>query len=253
MTAPFLRLLLPLLALGCGLLTHHVEPLGALWVLLLLGWLFIGERYLPTVVWWFGGLAFGVLFAAHLLPGFSVTTLWEARQLAHDSPPYALRLAWDKGLLGLCLLAWWLGRPRLPALNPLLALSAATLTLVAIPLLALALGLVGWQPKWPDALWQWVLINLGVSVLAEELLFRAWLQDGLVKRLGAGAGILLTALLFGAAHLPFGPMFALLATCSGLGYGLAFHYSGRLWPAVLLHGSVNLLHLLLLSYPLRMA
>lgn len=253
MTSLPLRLLLPLLALGGGLVTSYVEPLGVLWVLLFLAWLLLGERYVPQLLWWLGGLIFSVLLAAHLLPGFSVTTVWEPHQLAHDSPPYALRLAWDKWLLGLCLLVWWLGRPRAPTLSPQLALSAAALTLVAVPLFALALGLVGWQPKWPTALWQWLLINLFVSVLAEELLFRGWLQSLLVERLGAAIGIALTALLFGAAHLPFGVAFALLAGISGLGYGLAFHYSGRLWPAVLLHGCVNLLHLLLLSYPLRMA
>ena len=90
-------------------------------------------------------------------------------------------------------------------------------------------------------------------VLAEELLFRAWLQPMLVARLGVARGIALTALLFGAAHLPFSPLFALVAGVAGLGYGLVFHLSGRLWPALLLHAAVNLTHLLLLSYPLRSA
>ena len=37
----------------------------------------------------------------------------------------------------------------------------------------------------------------------------------------------------------------------GLGYGLVFHLSGRLWPAMALHLAVNLCHVLLLTYPLR--
>lgn len=124
-------------------------------------------------------------------------------------------------------------------------------TLIGVPTLALALGLVTWQPKWPDGLWLWLLINLGVAVLAEELLFRAWLQPCLVKRLGIWPGVLLTAALFGAAHIPFSPLFALVAAVAGLGYGLTFHYSGRLHLAIALHGAVNLTHMLLLSYPLR--
>jgi len=44
-----------------------------------------------------------------------------------------------------------------------------------------------------------------------------------------------------------------VATCAGLGYGLAFHYSGRISLAIALHAAVNLLHLMLLSYPLRLA
>ena len=45
---------------------------------------------------------------------------------------------------------------------------------------------------------------------------------------------------------------ALVAGIAGLGYGLLFHYSGRLSLAIALHLAVNLLHLLLLSYPLRL-
>ena len=87
--------------------------------------------------------------------------------------------------------------------------------------------------------------------MAEELLFRGILQRWLVQRLGAVAGIGLTALLFGAAHWPFSPLFAAVAVLAGLGYGLVFHVSGRLWPAMALHLAVNLCHVLLLTYPLR--
>ena len=87
----------------------------------------------------------------------------------------------------------------------------------------------------------------------KELLFRGLLQPALIRRLGAWPGLLLTAALFGAAHLSLGPLFALLAGVAGLGYGLALHYSGRLSLAIALHGAVNLLHILLLSYPLRLA
>ncbi|ERI53505.1 hypothetical protein N878_15260 [Pseudomonas sp. EGD-AK9] len=113
--------------------------------------------------------------------------------------------------------------------------------------------MVGWQPKWPDGLLLWLAVNLGVAVMAEELLFRGLLQRALIRRLGAWPGLLLTAALFGAAHLPFSPLFALVAGIAGLGYGLALHYSGRLSLAIALHGAVNLLHILLLSYPLRLA
>ncbi|MOA35810.1 CAAX amino terminal protease self- immunity [compost metagenome] len=122
-----------------------------------------------------------------------------------------------------------------------------------MPLLALGTGLVGWQPKWPEILWPWLAVNLLAVVLAEELVFRGLLQPLLVARLGARYGVLLTALLFGAVHLPFSPLFAVLATLAGLGYGLAFHYSGRISLAIALHLAVNLCHLLLLSYPLRLA
>ncbi|MBD9424419.1 CPBP family intramembrane metalloprotease [Pseudomonas sp. PDM15] len=248
-----LRLLLPMLALGMGLALGFIEPLGLALSAVFIVWTLFGEQQLPRWLWWSGVLLGGIALAAHLLPGFQPTPLWPPRQLSDDAPPYALRLSWDKLLLGLTLLAWWLGRPQRPAVNPRLAVLAGLITLLAVPLAALALGLVGWQPKWPQQLWLWLVVNLGVAVLAEELLFRALLQQALVARLGTFGGLIGTALLFGAAHLPFSALFALVALLAGLGYGLVFHYSGRLWPAVALHAAINLSHVLLLSYPLRSA
>ncbi|WP_252274103.1 CPBP family intramembrane glutamic endopeptidase [Pseudomonas subflava] len=246
-----LRLLIPVPALGMGVAFGFVDATGLALTALYFCWILFAEDVLPRWLWWSGGLLGGIALAAHLLPGFEPTLLWPPRQLSADAPPYALRLSWDKLLLGLILLAWWLGQPsRQPArMGRMLAVGAATL--LAVPLLALGLGLVGWQPKWPEQLWLWLMVNLGITVLAEELLFRAWLQGALMARLGVVGGVALTALLFGAAHAPFSALFAMVATVAGLGYGLVFHLSGRLWPALLLHGAVNLLHLLLLSYPLR--
>jgi membrane protease YdiL (CAAX protease family) len=248
-----LRLLLPVLALGMGLALGFIEPTGLALSAVFIVWVLLGERLLPRWLWWRGGLLGGIALAAHLLPGFQATPLWPPHQLSDDAPPYALRLSWDKLLLGLTLLAWWLGQQPRPAMRTGLAVLAGLVTLFAVPLAALTLGLVGWQPKWPQQLWLWLAVNLGVTVLAEELLFRAWLQPALVARLGTFAGLVATALLFGAAHLPLSPLFALVALLAGLGYGLVFHCSGRLWPAVVLHTAVNLTHVLLLSYPLRSA
>ncbi|MBC9250172.1 peptidase [Pseudomonas alcaligenes] len=248
-----LRLLLPVLALGLGVAFGFIQPIGLALAGACIAWFLLAEDLLPLRLWWLLGLIAGIALAAHLLPGFSATAIGEPQQLAADSPAFALRLSWDKLLLGLTLLAWWLGQPAQTPRQPRLALLVALLTLLLIPLLALALGLVGWQPKWPASLWTWLALNLGVAVLAEELLFRAWLQPVLVARLGAWPGVLLTAALFGATHIPFSPLFALVAGVAGLGYGLVFHYSGRLWPALALHGAVNLLHFVLLSYPLRVA
>lgn len=247
-----LQLLFPLIVLALGQGLGGIEVGALLAGVAYAGWIF-AERQLPAPLWLPVTLISSVALAAHLLPGFSPTPLGEAQKLSPDAPPYALRLSWDKLLVGMTLLAWWLGRPAQPAPSPRLAWLAALATLLAVPLLALGLGLVGWQPKWPELIWEWLAVNLLVTVLAEELVFRGLLQPALVSRLGARNGILLTAALFGAVHLPFSPLFAVLAGLAGLGYGLAFHYSGRLSVAVALHLAVNLCHLLLLSYPLRLA
>lgn len=248
-----LRLLLPALCLATGFALGYIQVPGLAAGAALCALLLYADQLLPRAVWTALSLLACLALAAHAVPGFSATPLWPARQLSVDAAPYALRLSWDKLLVGVTLLAWWLGQSvQRPALSSGVWLTAA-LTLLAVPLLAVTLGVVGWQPKWPEQLWLWLAVNLGVAVLAEELLFRGLLQRYLVGWLGAWAGIGLTTLLFAAVHLPFSPLFALVAGVAGLGYGLIFHFSGRISLAIALHGAVNLLHLLLLSYPLRVA
>ncbi|WP_275544814.1 MULTISPECIES: CPBP family intramembrane glutamic endopeptidase [unclassified Pseudomonas] len=248
-----LRLLFPALTLALGTGLGFIEPIG-----LLLGSLFVmllltGERYLPKWRWLPLILLGGIALAAHLVPGFRPWQLWPPRLVSPDATPYALRLSWDKLLLGSALLGWWLGQTRRPVISLKYAGLVCLATLLLVPVSAIALGLVAWQPKWPQGLLLWLAVNLGVAVLAEELLFRGVLQPALVGRMGTWPGLLLTAGLFGAAHLPFSVLFAVVATCAGLGYGLAFHYSGRISLTIALHAAVNLLHISLLSYPLKLA
>ncbi|GAB3485175.1 CPBP family intramembrane glutamic endopeptidase [Azotobacter salinestris] len=249
------RLLPPVLVLLAGSLAGGIQPAGLLAGSLFVAWIFHARPYLAEGPWRAGALLASLALAAHLLPGFTPLWLAEPRQLSPDAPAYGVRLSWDKLLLGATLLGWWwtetTTRARARAW-PYRAWACALATLLGVPLLALAMGLVAWQPKWPAELPVWLAVNFGVTVLAEELLFRGLLQDVLVQRLGTALGITLSATLFGLAHAPFSLPFALLAGVAGLGYGGVMQLSGRLATAVLLHGAINLLHFLLLSYPLRL-
>lgn len=248
----YLRLALPFCALALGVACGFVQLPGALATLAFMA-LVLGPWPASTHSWRLLVTLYAVLLAAHVLPGFTPWNIQPAQMISADAAPYQLRLSWDKWLMGLTLLAWWLGQPRTAAKQPSRVAPLFILTALMVPALALALGLVAWQPKWPTLLWPWLAINLGVAVLAEELLFRGLLQPWLIRLLGTWPGLLLTALLFGAVHVPFSPLFAMVAAVAGLGYGLVFHYSGRLSLAMALHGVVNLTHFLLLSYPLRLA
>ena len=239
---------LPLATLLSGLALGLIEPIGALLVLAFAGWL-LAEPYLPRLPWLAATLIGAIVLAAHLLPGFNPCRWGRRRTWAVRHPGNcgsaraghgrraAARLVAGPAARSLALEAMHMaGLGRVPGIR------AA----------AVAGGLLAWQPKWPEQFLAWLAVNLAVTCLAEELIFRALLQRELVRRFGAASGIGLAAILFGAAHLPFGTGFALLAGLAGLGYGLAFHCAGdRLWVAVSLHGLLNCLHLLLLSYPLR--
>lgn len=107
---PFhLQVLLPglLLALGYGL--GDIDEAGLLAGALYVGWVLSGER-LPSWLWWFGALASSVALAIHVAPGFSPHVLGGPLQYSPDAGPVWLRLSWDKALVGVTLLAWWLGK-----------------------------------------------------------------------------------------------------------------------------------------------
>jgi membrane protease YdiL (CAAX protease family) len=83
---------------------------------------------------------------------------------------------------------------------------------------------------------------LWVVALAEELFFRGLLQQWLCRWLRPAAGVVATAILFGAAHLPFREFpnwkFALLAAVAGWFYGRAFIEGRGIRAAMVSHALV---------------
>ncbi|WKB52363.1 CPBP family intramembrane glutamic endopeptidase [Eleftheria terrae] len=121
---------------------------------------------------------------------------------------------------------------------------ACTLTaaacLIGVPALAWAVGQVRWAPTGPALLAVFAAGNL-FGTLAEEWFFRRWVQTPL-QRLGSVVAVVLTAVLFGLAHLGAGQTFALLAGVAGLGYAAVFQLSGgSVWAAVAVHLALNVL------------
>ncbi|MDQ4371173.1 CPBP family intramembrane glutamic endopeptidase, partial [Pseudomonas aeruginosa] len=131
-----------------------------------------------------------------------------------------------------------------------LAVFLGALAVPALLLLAVGVGLLRPELHAPAWLWQFVLANLFFVSLAEEALFRGYLQQRLGQWLGPWPALALASALFGLAHFAGGPLLMLFAGLAGLIYGLAWLWSGRLWVATLFHFGLNLTHLLLFTYPL---
>ena len=130
--------------------------------------------------------------------------------------------------------------------RPILAMM--TLALLAIPL-GLALGFIRPHSN-PVSFGQFCLQLFGIYLtiaIPEELLFRGFLQNLLVKTMHHPRhglyGLLIASVVFGASHLHHAPApnwkYALLATLAGAFYGNAYRTRRRLSASALTHALVD--------------
>jgi CAAX protease family protein len=90
------------------------------------------------------------------------------------------------------------------------------------------------------------LIILAITALPEEILFRGLIQNCIAQRLGTSiTTLLLSAFIFGCAHLDNGPgplpnwRYMILATIAGIAYGKVFEKSSSIFASAGLHALVD--------------
>ncbi|PRD96680.1 CPBP family intramembrane glutamic endopeptidase [Burkholderia ambifaria] len=203
--------------------------------------------------------ALAIALSLHLIPGFHNPRVIEPTRFTPDAVPFTMYLNFDKPLVGLWLL--WVLPWVMPDIPPARALRTGAVACVATAAVclagALALGMVGWAPKWPASGWMWLANNVLLVTLAEEALFRGYVQGGLTRVLGRfgwgpWAALAIGAVLFGAAHAAGGWHWIVLGTVAGIGYGLAWRRGGLLASA-LAHAGLNVIHFGLFTYPMLAA
>lgn len=196
-------------------------------------------------------LASAIGLFVHIFPGFNNPKIIDAVKVGQQSAPFSMWFNFDKAIIPFILLM------ALPTLfyRPSVyrpARWAWLLLILSVPALLLtAVGLGGLriEAHFPEWLGSFVLANLFFVSLAEEALFRGYLQQRLAGWLGPIPALFVTALLFGLAHIAGGVMLMVFAALTGVIYGLAWMWSGRLWTSTLFHFALNLCQLLLFTYP----
>ncbi|MDX8430762.1 MAG: CPBP family intramembrane glutamic endopeptidase [Candidatus Algichlamydia australiensis] len=214
------------------------------------GWL----RLIPTSI--ITLISFGFIF--HRIPGFTNWLLLREVQVSPNSYPHTIFWNYDKALLGLFPLAFTI--PLLKTKASIKKILPKTLLLSAISIVVL-LGLslffrfISFDPKWPPYFLYWVVANFFFVCVTEEAFFRGFLQkeitEALPHRHSAWFAIFFVSLLFALAHLPFLQDFRylILVFVASFLYGTTYHLTEAIESSIFAHFLVNLLHILIFTYP----
>lgn len=226
------------------------------WIAVLFGsawWVGYAEKH--RWLGWTVFVAVALTLGFGIAPGFSSIPLTEAAPLKEASASFGLRLRIEKPLVGFALVMWIVPLSRtvddwravVRAVVPV-----AALTVLIVFSLGLAFSYVEPVIGLPAAVTAllWMIMNLLLVCPTEEGFFRGLLQRGLARRAPVTVSIAVAAVLFGLAHFAGGPVYVLLASVAGAGYGLAYHLAGqRIEAAIGTHFLLNLAHFGAFTYP----
>jgi membrane protease YdiL (CAAX protease family) len=194
---------------------------------------------------------------AHQLPGFNNPRVISNAMFSPDAIPFRLHLNFDKTLVGLFILGFCHSRIAHAAEWRVMVTRAWPITAGLIGLLlvlSFSSGYVRFDPKFPPESWLWITVNLCFTCVAEEALFRGFVQAQL-QRLwqnfprGEWLALSAAAILFGLAHAGGGPAYVALATVAGVGYGWVYLRTGRIEASILTHFALNATHFFFFTYP----
>jgi membrane protease YdiL (CAAX protease family) len=183
---------------------------------------------------------FPIIIAFLGAPVFVISTLGVFASAAVANA-LALRI-YERGNLADIGLGWTAASRRNLSLGMLGGMGAA----LAVVLIPLVLRIADFEPvagepfRWPSLLFVSILLLFGA--VGEEMLFRGYGFQVLVKGMGAYATILPVAVLFGLAHsqnLNFGPLALFNTILWGVVFGYAYLRGGDLWLPIGLHFGWN--------------
>lgn len=248
-------------SLLCGLVAGVVSPVALVESLAFATMCyFASDRNATKVVHPWRTIAvalFALVLAMHKLPGFHNPLILDAVSLSASSAPFTLYANFDKGVVGLFLLAYMCQRSSslhdvVQTIGRTIPTALATISLVL--LVGYFAGYIRPDIKFLQVTFLFLAINLFFTVVAEEAFFRGFLQQRLFVvlkryRYGSLVTVLVSAMLFGLAHAAGGAITVGLATLAGLGYAYAYYRTQRIEAPIFIHFSLNAIHFIFFTYP----
>ncbi len=201
-------------------------------------------------------LILSVLLLTHYMEAVPSLKIFDQLLFAEGSAPFDLYLNYDKVYLAVVLFLMLPRLERQVKLRNSVPIIVKYYVLAAILLLPLALilGIVKWEAHSNPYILIWAINNFFFVAFAEEVIFRRYVQTGLLHyfrstQYGDFLAIFGAALLFGLAHWTGGFTNVMLASLAGVFYGFCFYQTSNVRSALVLHFMVNLTHALFFTYP----
>lgn len=249
-------------SLSAGLLSSRLQLIGLGSIAMLVVFAFgLQKKSMNQWLRILSGLAvllFAALLEIHALPGFHNLKVLNQVMVSQHGIPFSLYWNIDKVAVGILIIGMLTQRIATPAewwgmLK--ITLPRVPVVCVIVGCLAWAFGLVAFDPKLPNHFLIWSITNLLFVCMAEEALLRGFIQKYLGVllrrfRFGAFVALILASTLFGLAHYVGGTRYMVVATIAGLGYGWIYMRTQRIEASIITHFLLNLLHFLLLTYPM---
>ncbi len=242
------------LAIGAGLAVGMLRPVALASIAALLAFSWLATRHGKAAVrvpFTLLTLLLALALAMHAVPGYDNPLLLKDVRLSAASAPYTMYANFDKGVVGLVLLVFFCQRAS-SWRDFGAALKSQAIVLAALLIAVLgagwATGFVHPDFKLSPYLPLFAVVNLLFVCVAEETFFRGVIQ-GQLARFGDTLAVVVSGLLFGAAHLGGGWQFGVLASLAGLGYALLYSKTRRIEVPIAAHFLLNLTHFVVFTYP----
>lgn len=252
-----------ILALLLGMTKQMIQPIGALSLIIMgmITWYF-SRKTIPKYFKFLMGFILLALFfslALHLIPGFYNILFFDKVLFSEDATPFTMYLNLDKPFIGIFLLVffirpWEQGRINLQQFILKVSKIYGLLILTILPI-SFLMGYIRFDLKLPEYTWVWMLNNLLIVCMAEEALFRGFIQNLTFKiftpsnKIQTYIYLLIPSLLFGFAHFKGGISYIILSTMAGYFYGLSYLKTKRIEAPIFIHFLLNLTHFIFFTYP----
>ncbi len=256
-------LLFTITAVVLALISENIDYIGAIVILVFFGacmiYYKIPKTNLMKVSLWLAIIVTAILMRAHAVPGFYNWRIIDAVVLSNNAHEYSLWLNLDTAFVGLGILLFGLiPIYHLRDVKHMLIkmLPSSILALGVIASLAMLLGVVQFDNKMPDLWLLWMLINLMITCVSEEALFRFFIQQTLQNWLSNykyGAALAIGIAGIAATLTHYNLMYAnymIMVFVASLFYGYVYYVTKRIEASIILHFAVNVTHFFFFTYPM---